>query len=179
VQDRKQIRLRSVLFSTVWPAQEELVAACNRFWMKIPVPGRWRRTMAHRVPAGDCACGIHASNQLETAANYLYLYDELRQANLRSRAIGRVSLWGAVVEGEKGWRASCAYPERIFVPRCDRLGRPTNVEALLDGLADYAVPIEILEDDDAGPVGSAVRRVQRRRRRRTPHPDGVSVRHPS
>jgi hypothetical protein len=136
--------------------------------MKIPVPGRWRRAVEHDTPAGDCACGIHASNDLEAAANYLYLYDELRQPNLRCRAIGRVSLWGSVVEGEKGWRASCAYPERIYLPRSDRLGRPTDVEALLEGLAEYAVPIEILEDNDSSPVGAAVRRVQRRRRRRRP-----------
>jgi hypothetical protein len=171
------VRLRSVVFSTVWQPQEELVAACNRFWMKIPLPRAWRRAATHEIPSSPCACGIYAASDLETAAHYLYLYDDVRQPQLHARAIGRVSLWGSVVEGEKGWRAARAYPERLYLPTTDRFGRPTDVDAILDGLADYRVPVEILEDDAETDVARAVRRVQRRRRRR--HPDGVSVRHPS
>jgi hypothetical protein len=179
VQHRRELRLRSVVFTTVWLPQRELVGGCNRFWMKVPLPRPWRRAMAHDVPADPCACGIYATSDVETAANYLYLYDELRQPHLRYRAIGRVSLWGSVVESERGWRASYAYPERIFLPRTDRLGRPADVESICDGLAGYGVPVEIVEDDAKTALARAVRRVQRRRRRRPPHPHGVSVRHPS
>jgi hypothetical protein len=111
VRQRRELRLRSVVFNTIWPPEEELVAA----------------------------------HDLERAANYLYLYDDVRQPHLRSRAIGRVSLWGSVVEGEHGWRASHAYPERILLPSTDRAGRPTAAEAIAEGLACYGVPVEILD----------------------------------
>jgi hypothetical protein len=78
------------------------------------------------------------------------------------RAIGLVSLWGSVVEGESGWRASHAYPKRLFLPRSERA---RDAEAIRRGLADYGVPIEFLDDGDT-PVGQAVRRVGRSRRRR-------------
>jgi hypothetical protein len=120
----------------------------------------------HEIPGRSCDCGIHASNEVGAAADYLYLYDDLHQPHLRYRAIGRVSLWGSVVEGEKGWRASRAYPERLFLPRTDRYGRPTDVELILEGLADYGVPIEIVDDDSQTAVADALRRVKPRGRRR-------------
>jgi hypothetical protein len=126
----------------------------------------WRRAATHDVPVPACGCGVHAGKELQAAADYLFLYHDVRQSHLRHRAIGRVSLWGSVVEGEKGWRASRAYPEHIFIPRADRSGRPTDVDALLEGLADYGVPVEVLDDDAQTPVARAVRRVEPRRRRR-------------
>jgi hypothetical protein len=170
VENRRQLRLRSVVFDTVWPPQDELVAGCNRLSIRLWLPFLRRRATAHDVPFERCSCGIHATSDVETAANYLYLYDDLRQPQLRCRAIGRVSLWGSVVEGESGWRASRAYPERLFLPRTDRAGRATDAEAILDGLSDYGVPIEILEDEAEGALASAVRRVKQDRRRRRQRP---------
>jgi hypothetical protein len=60
---------------------------------------------------------------------------------LLGRVAGRVLLWGTVVECEHGWRASHAYPDRIYVqrgadsPLLDRIG-------VAGGLASYGVPVE-------------------------------------
>jgi hypothetical protein len=169
VQHRGLLRLRSVVFDTIWPTDAELTASCNRLWTRMRLP--WRRRVPHDVPTSRCSCGIHAANEPDMAAEYLYLYGDVHQPHVRYRAIGLVSLWGSIVEGEYGWRGSNAYPRRLFLPRTDRTGRRTDVEAIRDGLADYGIPIEILGDGDT-PVGRAVRRAksERKRRRRWPTP---------
>jgi hypothetical protein len=45
--------------------------------------------------------------------------------------VGEVALWGRLVETERGWRGSAAYPIRLFVPD-DEIAR---------GLEPYEVPI--------------------------------------
>jgi hypothetical protein len=71
------------------------------------------------------------------------------------RVIGTVSLWGTVVEGERGWRASHAYPRRIYVPVPSRrawlnpvggLRRPALPPAeIAYALAEYGVTVELVE----------------------------------
>jgi hypothetical protein len=165
VQHRGQLRLRSVVFDTIWPAQDELVAVCNRAWQRIRVPLLSRKERRHEIPHRRCSCGVHASNDVEVAASYLYLYDDVRQRHLCGRAIGRVSLWGSVVEGDLGWRGSHAYPQRIFLPSTDRNGRDVDVDEMLEGLSRYRVPIEVVDDDADTPVARAVRGVKQGRRR--------------
>jgi hypothetical protein len=114
------------------------------------------------VPVSRCSCGIYAATDPELAAEYLYLYSEVHQPRVVYRAIGLVSLWGSVVEGESGWRATFAYPKRILLPRSQR---GSDLEALRSGLSDYGVPVELLDDVET-PVSDAVRRVRRNRRRR-------------
>ena len=114
------------------------------------------------MPVSRCSCGIYATNDPDLAAEYLYLYSEVLQPHVLYRAIGLVSLWGSVVEGESGWRATFAYPKRILLPRS---ARRSDVETVRAGLHDYGVPVEILEESDT-PVARAVRRVARNRRRR-------------
>jgi hypothetical protein len=62
------------------------------------------------------------------------------------RVIGRVSLWGSVVECARGWRASHAYPERIYVPTrsLDRSWTLAAGDVAL-ALTDYGVPVELLD----------------------------------
>jgi hypothetical protein len=160
VRHRRQLRLRSLVFRTIWLPQEELIAECNHLWSRIPLRRLLHGTPPHEVPSQPCNCGIHAANDLETAADYFYLYDDVHQPHLRYRAIGSVSLWGSVIEGDQGWRASRAYPRRIFLPRTDRSGRPTDVEAIVDGLSDYAVPVEIVENAAETALGNAFRRIK-------------------
>lgn len=65
---------------------------------------------------------------------------------LLHRVIGRVSLWGSVVECEHGWRASHAYPERLYVPSLHE-ERETACDAseIARDLTTYGVPVEPLE----------------------------------
>ncbi|HKC22365.1 MAG TPA: hypothetical protein VKB64_07615 [Gaiellaceae bacterium] len=162
MQQRRRLRLRSVVFDTIWPTDAELTAGCNRLWTRVRNRLAWRSDPVHDAPVSRCSCGIYATSDPELAAEYLYLYSEVHQPHVVYRAVGLVSLWGSVVEGECGWRASRAYPKRLFLPPSQR---PEDVERIRDGLADYGVPVEILDDDET-PIARAVRRVRRDRRRR-------------
>ena len=85
-------RLQSVLYDNVWEPGRPLVAACPH---------------GHAAPSLECACGIYAARRPEDALVYLTGRDK---ASVVGRLLGRVALWGLVVEGEQGWRAQHAYP---------------------------------------------------------------------
>jgi len=73
-----------------WRPREAAEATCPR-----------RRAHAG-VPGADCRCGLHAMQSAEP----------LRRA--RSPAVlGRVALWGRVIEHERGYRARFGYPQRL------------------------------------------------------------------
>jgi hypothetical protein len=131
VQYAGETRLSSIYHQAHWPVREPLKAVC----------GRWRPSFCerHAAPRRRCTCGIHAAPP-KTAGHYFLTDDpELATAAV---VVGRVSLWGVVVECERGWRASHAYPERLFVPT---LGRVSDVAArIAGGLKAYGVPVEVL-----------------------------------
>ena len=56
----------------------------------------------HRSPEPTCTCGLHATDSLES----------LRRARCPA-VIGRVAMWGRVIEHEHGFRAEFAYPQRL------------------------------------------------------------------
>ena len=53
--------------------------------------------------------------------------------------VGTVSLWGTVVEHDLGWRASHAFPERLFVVPGTADARTVKDTVL--GLGRYGVPV--------------------------------------
>lgn len=108
------LRLLSTLFDDVWEPEEALEAACRH---------------GHRAPEAACACGIYGARDVTEAYRHLVGRDD---PGVVHRVIGEVALWGRVIEHERGWRASLAYPARIWVPG----GR----EDVLAGLAAYCVP---------------------------------------
>jgi hypothetical protein len=56
-----------------------------------------------------------------------------------------VELWGSVVEGDAGWRASHACPSRILLLPSPRARNTLGYLTTALELADYRVPIEILD----------------------------------
>ena len=60
----------------------------------------------HAAPDIRCTCGIYAGRSLET-------FERPRPAWLPAPVVGTVSLWGTVIEHERGWRAKFAYPARL------------------------------------------------------------------
>lgn len=76
----------------VWAAGRETVARCEH---------------GHAAPDLACSCGIHAAREPAAVLSYLRGRDEPRTV---ARVLGRVLLWGNVVEHEGGWRAERAYP---------------------------------------------------------------------
>jgi len=132
-----ELSLASVMRRTVWPAGEPLRAECL-----VPRAFGWlRRRPQHDAPEEACDCGIYAAD-LEEASRYLY--DSLPDA--LARVVGQVSLWGVVVECERGLRASRAYPGSLYVSRGTSRD-PDAVDDLAAGLERYGVPVEVLTDD--------------------------------
>jgi hypothetical protein len=131
---RRRSVLASLFVNVSWPAGAPLEAECHKAGF---------HSGGHRSPDGSCVCGIYAT-RLETIDwEFLVSFPLL----LRPPVIGRVSLWGSVIEAERGWRASRGYPERIFVPVLGRFGL-RRARRIAEGLECYRVPVECL------PVGS-------------------------
>jgi hypothetical protein len=78
--------LFSPLTGTPWPAGRPMVAACA--------------SPRHTPPGDTCPCGLYAVADTTT----------LGWSPSDHEVLGVVALWGDVVEGERGWRASHAYP---------------------------------------------------------------------
>jgi hypothetical protein len=128
--------LGSVVQSTLWPAGEALVAECLAGSRLLLFRRRKRR---HLAPDHRCECGIYAAG-LDGVAQYVAA-GPFRGI---SRVLGLVSLWGTVVECERGYRASHAYPKRIFVPA--DAGEPWRIgwDEVALGLCRYGVAVEPL-----------------------------------
>jgi hypothetical protein len=126
--------LSSIYHESLWPHGHALRAWCGRAHLPFP----FRRT-PHDSPAERCRCGIHAG--IADAVRQ-YLPACMDQEPAAHPVIGRVALWGDVVECERGWRASRAYPERLYVPSFD--GGPA-APRLARGLEAYGVPVEVVD----------------------------------
>ena len=137
VEDGEQIRLRSVVFNVPWQPLEPMTASCLRRRINL-LP--WRRQALHPAPSPECDCGIYGAT-LDRVGGYL---DGRFDGHRVHRVLGRVSLWGSVVECAWGWRASHAYPQHIFVPDRSARGGLTAGEVAL-GLTDYGVPVELAD----------------------------------
>jgi hypothetical protein len=128
--------LASVVQRAVWPVREAFAAECLRTPKML---GRLRRRQRHDSPELYCDCGIYAAplGRLEQ-----YLADT--PFRLSARVLGQVALWGTVIECEHGYRASHAYPARIYVPA--DAGGPWRIgwDDVAIGLASYGVPVEPL-----------------------------------
>ncbi|HEY1368305.1 MAG TPA: hypothetical protein VGF23_14370 [Gaiellaceae bacterium] len=136
------VRLRSLFFPAFWPARHELVAECLCRRL-LPLPKRFRASR-HTAPARRCECGVYATD-LRNAVEY-FKHARSFQEDLVVRVLGRVSLWGSVVECERGWRAARAYPSALFLPSRSLGGRPLErLERIAFGLADYGVPVHIVD----------------------------------
>jgi hypothetical protein len=121
-------RLGSVVYPSLWMPGVRLASSCLR--ARAP----WRRS--HDVPSRSCSCGIYATRDPGPAAEYF------RRSPNKSgaiRVIGRVRLWGRVVEAAGGWRAAFAYPDALVLPHGsnDRFD-PWEV---VEQLSAYDVPV--------------------------------------
>ena len=124
-------RLRSLYRSSFWPVGAPLEARCEAQRLRLS------RRPRHAAPTETCTCGIYAA-PFELIRRKLTVDQSLPAGCLF--VIGTVSLWGDVLECERGWRAEFAYPGRLFVP----LGFPGAAEHAA-GLEDYGVPVELLD----------------------------------
>ena len=133
-------RLKSLVHKVVWQPGAPLEASCLRrrsylSWVREPAE--------HEPPDEACECGVYAT-QAELLGEYLCLGPIDRPL---ACAFGRVALWGTVLECERGWRASAAYPYHLYLPSeaLARHGQAPYEIAL--HLADYGVPVEVVDRD--------------------------------
>lgn len=136
--------LESPLYPVRWSPQRALVAHClpeRRSRVLAPGP---RIVPPHTAPCERCGCGVYAA----AAPDALLPYVGSGREGAAARVLGRVLLWGKVVECERGWRAERAYPERLYV------NEPTAAE----GLGDYGVPVAALSTGSPRPPSPLERR---------------------
>jgi len=75
--------------SRPWPPRRPAEAAC-------------KHARLHAAPSVNCSCGLHGS----------FAPDILRKTRTPA-VLGRVALWGRVIEHELGYRAEFAYPQLV------------------------------------------------------------------
>jgi hypothetical protein len=127
------LKLVSVVKGVAWPAGEPLAATCLGRRL-IPL-----RRSNHPAPWARCDCGIYATDRRRASQ---YLRDSIPFDV--GRVLGRVALWGTVVECEWGFRASHAYPLALYVPPGRGAGALRRSLELAAGLGRYRVPVELL-----------------------------------
>ena len=141
-------RLCSLAFWTIWLPRRAATAACRR----VLVDRSWSRLPDHEAPGRECTCGIYATQTPRQVLDYAKQFRP--RSDTAHRVVGRVSLWGTVIECTGGWRASLAYPSTIFVPTArarrrsvtGRLPAPRRpVEEIALELGVYGVPVEIVD----------------------------------
>jgi hypothetical protein len=147
--------LSSPGFPILWLPRQETIARCNRSTSRVAS----RSLRADAAPYKRCSCGIYATQTAAQSVPYLtHLFP--RRNGVLQRLMGRVSLWGTVVECRSGWRASNAYPARLYLPApspgwLSFLGglphSARTAEEIAAELAEYRVPVELV--DVATPSG--------------------------
>jgi hypothetical protein len=139
-------RLCSLAFWSIWIPGKAARATCRR----VPLEGVVAGLPPHDAPAEACRCGLYAT--VGAAETLQYSQNVGRRGDTVHRVIGRVSLWGTVIECEGGWRGALGYPAAVFVPAVrrrrlrgglSRAGVP--VEQIAEGLEVYGVPVELLD----------------------------------
>ena len=98
--------LRSVVLDTPWTPRRK-VAAEHNFDLGAKCQGLLK---------SSCSCGVYAFKDLADAFMYLLGIRDRLLGMAIDTAFGTVSLWGKVVECERGYRAQFAYPRHIYLP---------------------------------------------------------------
>jgi hypothetical protein len=145
--ERDEVRLlRSVVYPTLWEPRQTLEAECLR-----------GRSGAHPAPELSCGCGIYAAAEPAQAADFLWSYGRSGERGTVLRVLGRALLWGEVVECKAGWRASRAYPSRLYLLSEAAHDTGSTLSAA-HALSAYGVPVGLLEASTREEVLSALGR---------------------
>ena len=132
VKCKGQYLLASLFNNVVWVPGEALDARCFAI-IRLP---------RHTSPDLKCHCGVYAARREAID------WELIGRRALTPLVVGRVSLWGPVVEAERGWRAEHGYPERLFVP-CIRPSLRDRDVRIAQSLDAYGVPVKTVLVDRA------------------------------
>lgn len=127
----RAVQLRSWSQPGIWPARHRFQARCHA----LPGLASFRRP--HRTPQRGHACGIYACREREDAQALLEALGPVGpEAGRMAAAVGRVSLWGRVIENTGGWRGEFAYPYEVVLFGGDR-------EMAAELRARYAIDVSL------------------------------------
>jgi hypothetical protein len=101
-------RLHAVVWGHEWPVRARFAAQCEDAPSALWGPSE--PDEAHAAPHWGCECGVYAFKHREAAE--LLAREKVDGGTL---VLGRVSLWGRVIESELGYRAEFAYPYDLFL----------------------------------------------------------------
>lgn len=115
-------RLWSMVYPELWQPGRPTVARCPHH--------------AYRHPISEhCTCGIYAAHRVEDVVPHLVA----PPVDVPVRfAVGRVAMWGRIIEGEQGLRASHAYPTELILLDSDG---SDDAVFFTPHLAAYGVPV--------------------------------------
>ena len=114
-------KLKAVGMTGVWEPRKAMEAICGASKEKHPAPGY------------GCECGLWSFTTLDDLVPALENYTDLK-------VIGKVAVWGRVIECEHGFRSSHAYPTELWL-----LDNQDNLEQL--GYT-YGVPVRKIEKEE-------------------------------
>jgi hypothetical protein len=147
----ERLLLRSLFFPLLWEPGRRLEAEClHRRLLRL------RPRSPHEAPQERCECGIYGARALATAADYLRFIQPVPHEAIHF-ALGRVSLWGVVLECERGWRGAYAYPAALYVPTRPVARRPRlTPRQVAEGLSVYGVPVRVADASNQSELVHAI-----------------------
>ena len=108
-------KLRSVSWDFTWIPRQESRAVCLKHGEDAD--------HAAEIPVESCSCGFYCAKTLEHLQGMGYIGNVSAQEKVP--VVGKLALWGKVIEGTQGWRAEKAYPVELYVPfEHHKLGKP-------------------------------------------------------
>lgn len=114
-------------FGTLWQVGAPTVATCD---LKQHDDGLTPHTL--------CKCGLYASRTLEAAWVEQARAHSTSYSDYRGVAVlGKVTLWGRVIEHERGFRAQYAQPLELYVPK------GTDAKTLTALGETHGVPVQL------------------------------------
>jgi hypothetical protein len=124
----RDARLQAVVWATPWLPRTRFEARCED--QPSPYWQPYGDCAAHPAPEPSCECGVYAFKEREDAE--LLAREKVDHDVI---ALGRVSLWGRVLETEQGYRGELAYPyDLVLLGGTDELARRIR--------SAYAVDVE-------------------------------------
>lgn len=138
--DGEPLRLLSPVYPLAWEARHPTEANCIRHLASCELP--------HAAPDPACTCGLWACKFVRVLATHS------GSSPTMLSVVGKVSLWGRVVEYSGGWRGQFGYPyELVVIPPKYVANDRDALRDIRDELAEaYGVDVAVLGDPGAGTI---------------------------
>lgn len=88
---------------SAWEPRQAIHATCSGSHTREYMVYNPHLVKFHRSPEPGCTCGVHAIKDPS----------RLARSGRAAAVVGRVAMWGRVIEHTKGYRAEFAYPARL------------------------------------------------------------------